>query len=37
VTERPGGRGAVREVVERMLEARGGWQPIVDRYAAART
>jgi 3-deoxy-D-manno-octulosonate 8-phosphate phosphatase (KDO 8-P phosphatase) len=37
VTDRPGGRGAVREVVERMLEARGGWQPIVDRYAAARS
>ena len=37
VTERPGGRGAVREVVERMLEARGGWAPIVDRFAAARS
>lgn len=37
VTERSGGRGAVREVVERMLEARGGWQPIVDRYAVARS
>lgn len=37
VTALPGGRGAVREVVERMLAARGGWQPIVERYAAARS
>jgi len=34
VTSRPGGRGAVREVVERLLQARGGWQAIVDGYAA---
>ena len=36
VTLRPGGRGAVRELIERMLAARGAWAPIVDRYAAAR-
>ena len=36
VTRLPGGRGAVREVIERMLAARGGWEPIVGRYAAAR-
>ena len=36
VTLRPGGRGAVRELIERMLAARGAWTPIVDRYAAAR-
>jgi YrbI family 3-deoxy-D-manno-octulosonate 8-phosphate phosphatase len=37
VTRRPGGRGAVRELIERLLGARGGWAPIVDRYAAARS
>jgi YrbI family 3-deoxy-D-manno-octulosonate 8-phosphate phosphatase len=36
VTQRPGGRGAVREVIERMLEARGGWDGIVRRFAAGR-
>jgi YrbI family 3-deoxy-D-manno-octulosonate 8-phosphate phosphatase len=34
VTERPGGRGAVREVIERMLQARGEWAAIVREYAA---
>lgn len=34
VTTRPGGRGAVREVVERMLRARGGWDAIVAGYAS---
>jgi YrbI family 3-deoxy-D-manno-octulosonate 8-phosphate phosphatase len=37
VTRRSGGRGAVRELIERLLAARGGWAPIVDRYAAARS
>ena len=32
VTDRPGGRGAVREVVERLLRARGGWEAAVARY-----
>lgn len=36
VTQRPGGRGAVREVIERMLEARGSWDAIVGRFAAGR-
>ncbi len=35
VTALPGGRGAVREVVERLLQARGGWDSIVARYAVA--
>ena len=36
VTRLPGGRGAVREVIERMLKARGGWDAVVARYAGAR-
>lgn len=36
VTTLPGGRGAVREVIERMLKARGTWDAIVARYASAR-
>jgi len=34
VTSRPGGRGAVREIVERMLRARGGWEAVVSGYTA---
>lgn len=34
VTSLPGGRGAVREFVERMLRARGGWETIVAAYSA---
>ncbi len=30
VTAAPGGRGAVREVVERILDAQGLWRPLVD-------
>jgi len=30
VTRESGGRGAVRELCERMLRARGAWQAIVD-------
>ena len=37
VTGLPGGRGAVREVIERLLKARGSWDGIVRRYAAVRT
>ena len=33
VTTLPGGRGAVREAIERMLRARGGWEAITARYA----
>ena len=36
VTGLAGGRGAVRELVERMLRARGGWEAIVAAYAAPR-
>jgi 3-deoxy-D-manno-octulosonate 8-phosphate phosphatase (KDO 8-P phosphatase) len=36
VTTLGGGRGAVREVIERLLRARGGWESIVGRYATAR-
>ncbi len=36
VTRLPGGRGAVRELIERMLKARGSWDAVVARYAANR-
>jgi len=36
VTRLPGGRGAVRELVERLLRARGVWEAVVERYAAQR-
>jgi len=36
VTSLPGGRGAVRELVERMLRARGGWDRIVSGYTGDR-
>ncbi len=32
VTILPGGRGAVREVVERLLRSRGGWESAVAGY-----
>ncbi len=34
VTALPGGAGAVREVTEKLLQARGQWQAIVSRYSA---
>lgn len=37
VTSLPGGRGAVRELIERMLDARGGWEAVVSRYVAPRS
>jgi YrbI family 3-deoxy-D-manno-octulosonate 8-phosphate phosphatase len=37
VTRLPGGRGAVREVVERLLRAGGSWDAIVRRHAAVRS
>jgi len=37
VTRLPGGRGAVRELIERMLQARGSWDAVVARYAAQRS
>lgn len=30
VTRRPGGRGAVREVVELVLRGQGRWTPVID-------
>jgi YrbI family 3-deoxy-D-manno-octulosonate 8-phosphate phosphatase len=36
VTQLPGGKGAVREVIERLLRARGSWDSIVARYAGHR-
>jgi len=32
VTERPGGHGAVRELIRRLLQARGQWQDVLARY-----
>ncbi len=32
VTRAPGGRGAVREVVETILKHQGGWEGLVARY-----
>ncbi len=33
ITLKPGGRGAVREVVELILKARGKWEELVSLYA----
>lgn len=35
VTEAPGGSGAVREVIEALLEARGIWGEILKKYEVA--
>jgi 3-deoxy-D-manno-octulosonate 8-phosphate phosphatase (KDO 8-P phosphatase) len=32
VTRTPGGRGAIREVIELILRCQGHWQPLVDRF-----
>lgn len=34
VTQAAGGRGAVREAVERILQAQGLWSGVMDRYLA---
>jgi len=34
VTRLPGGRGAVREVVETILKAKGRWEDAIQRYSA---
>ena len=34
VTARGGGEGAVREVIELILEARGFWGEILEKYEA---
>lgn len=36
VTERAGGEGAMRDVTEALLKARGVWQEMVDRYLEER-
>lgn len=36
VTRHAGGRGAVREAIELILNAQGLWQPIVERYRLER-
>lgn len=33
VTHAPGGHGAVREIIEALLRARGDWDGVVARYA----
>jgi 3-deoxy-D-manno-octulosonate 8-phosphate phosphatase (KDO 8-P phosphatase) len=37
VTRASGGHGAVREVIESLLQARGEWLDILDRYFTGRT
>jgi 3-deoxy-D-manno-octulosonate 8-phosphate phosphatase (KDO 8-P phosphatase) len=37
VTRAPGGHGAVREIVEAILRARGDWSQILDRYFTEQT
>ncbi len=32
VTARPGGNGAVREVIEHILKASGRWETLLERY-----
>jgi 3-deoxy-D-manno-octulosonate 8-phosphate phosphatase (KDO 8-P phosphatase) len=34
VTQAPGGRGAVRELAERLLKAQGKWEGILAHYSA---
>ena len=36
VTTAPGGRGAVREIVEALLKARGVWPEMLERYFTER-
>lgn len=33
VTQRPGGRGAVREVIDLVLKAKGVWEHLILRYS----
>jgi 3-deoxy-D-manno-octulosonate 8-phosphate phosphatase (KDO 8-P phosphatase) len=35
VTDRPGGGGAVRELVEKLLKASGRWKAVSSRYFVA--
>ncbi len=36
VSEQPGGHGAVRELIEHLLQTQGAWQNAVDHYLAPR-
>jgi 3-deoxy-D-manno-octulosonate 8-phosphate phosphatase (KDO 8-P phosphatase) len=36
VSEQPGGHGAVRELIEYLLQTQGAWQNAVDQYLAPR-
>ncbi len=36
VTQAPGGRGAVREVIELILHAQGRWEAVVERFRSER-
>ena len=36
-TSLPGGKGAVREAIERLLTARGSWESVVARYMVPRS
>jgi 3-deoxy-D-manno-octulosonate 8-phosphate phosphatase (KDO 8-P phosphatase) len=35
ITQRAGGQGAVREVIEAILRAQGAWNTLVERYTKA--
>jgi 3-deoxy-D-manno-octulosonate 8-phosphate phosphatase (KDO 8-P phosphatase) len=35
ITQRPGGQGAVREVIEIILRAQGHWDALIERYTKA--
>jgi 3-deoxy-D-manno-octulosonate 8-phosphate phosphatase (KDO 8-P phosphatase) len=35
ITQRPGGQGAVREVIELILRAQGHWDTLIERYTKA--
>jgi 3-deoxy-D-manno-octulosonate 8-phosphate phosphatase (KDO 8-P phosphatase) len=35
ITQRPGGQGAVREVIELILRAQGHWDNLMERYTKA--
>lgn len=37
VTQRAGGYGAVREVIEHLLRVSGRWQQVCEHYGAARS
>jgi 3-deoxy-D-manno-octulosonate 8-phosphate phosphatase (KDO 8-P phosphatase) len=34
VTKLPGGQGAVRELIETILQAKGRWEDVIQRYAS---